>query len=289
MKLVKTTAATFFALLLSSALAFGGGIEFEHISLKKGLEKARSEGKLIFIDLYATWCGPCKMLSNSTFKDDNLGNFMNDNFVCLKIDGEKGEGEELMTDFDIDAFPTMLFLSPDKELIKKLVGFVDAETVLDAADKSKNPEKTVFFQLNKKFQEGNREKELMQNLIEEGFSEEKDISQVVETYLELFPDLNLEDRGEFIVFGGSSDDTEDPHVIEFLSNAKKYKRLHGDLAEWKMRMVIMEILFNAAERGNNDLIHSKIEKIYPAYKVIYADEAIEKEELEQVLIDALAD
>ena len=71
------------------------GIRFMHESLVKGLETASVLNKPIFIDCYTTWCGPCKYLSTSVFPDKKVGEFYNENFICLKFDMEKGEGLDI--------------------------------------------------------------------------------------------------------------------------------------------------------------------------------------------------
>ncbi len=51
------------------------GIQFEHITFAEGLAKAKAENKLIFVDAFTTWCGPCKMLTSKTFPDSAVGTF----------------------------------------------------------------------------------------------------------------------------------------------------------------------------------------------------------------------
>ena len=62
------------------------GIAFFEGSLQEGLERAKSENKLLFVDCYTTWCGPCKILKQYTFRDATLGDYMKDNYVSLAID-----------------------------------------------------------------------------------------------------------------------------------------------------------------------------------------------------------
>ena len=39
--------------------AFGQGIEFFKGDYNAALEKAKQEGKMLFVDFYVVWCGPC--------------------------------------------------------------------------------------------------------------------------------------------------------------------------------------------------------------------------------------
>ena len=100
-----------------------GGIAFVTASFDELLAKAKAENKLLFIDGYTTWCGPCKMLAKQTFPQKEVGTYMNARFVSAQIDMERGEGPELAKRFGISAYPTMLILRPDGTLVNKLVGF----------------------------------------------------------------------------------------------------------------------------------------------------------------------
>ena len=70
---------------------------FQELSLEKALEKAKGEGKgkMVFIDSYTSWCGPCKIMAKEVLPLKEVGDFLNERFVCVKYDMEKGEGPEI--------------------------------------------------------------------------------------------------------------------------------------------------------------------------------------------------
>lgn len=108
----------------SSVKIVNGGIDFEKMDLEKAKKQAKKSGKLIFIDCYTSWCGPCKRMAATTFKDDEVGKFFNDNFVNLKVDIEKDpDGEGIAQRYRVRAFPTLLVIDGDGKLIKQTVGF----------------------------------------------------------------------------------------------------------------------------------------------------------------------
>ena len=78
-------------------------IEFREGSWEEMLKEARKEKKMIFVDCYASWCGPCKMLAKNIFTQDSVADFYNDNFVCFQIDMEKGEGPALAKKYGVAA------------------------------------------------------------------------------------------------------------------------------------------------------------------------------------------
>lgn len=107
------------------------GIKFLDLSFDKALNKASSEGKWVFMDCFTTWCAPCKWLDENTFRDKELGDYFNKNFVSIKVDMEKGEGIELRKKYEINAFPTLLLLNPDGTINKKMVGAMDVKKLME--------------------------------------------------------------------------------------------------------------------------------------------------------------
>lgn len=96
-------------------------------------KKAKDENKIIFVDIYATWCGPCKLLKRTTFTDKEVGDFFNANFINAAFDGEKGEGRNLMELYSVHSYPTMLFINPDGSVRKAAIGYHTANQLLRIA------------------------------------------------------------------------------------------------------------------------------------------------------------
>lgn len=110
-----------------AGLAASAQTNFREISFDEGLKAAKAENKLLFVDCYTSWCGPCKMMANKVFPDSTLGAWMNSKFVCMKIDMEKGEGPELGKRYDVNAFPTFLVLNHEGKLQGRTVGGMSAD------------------------------------------------------------------------------------------------------------------------------------------------------------------
>jgi Thioredoxin len=80
------------------------------------------------VDFYTTWCGPCKRLDETTWKDQGVKDWLAKEAICLKIDAEK---ETVLAEkYRINAYPTVLLLRPDGAEIDRLVGYRDAKTFL---------------------------------------------------------------------------------------------------------------------------------------------------------------
>ena len=119
------------------------GIHFYEGNWNDLLKKAKSENKIIFIDTYTSWCGPCKKMSKETFTNDTIGEFFNKNFISYKIDIEKGEGPMIKELFGITVVPTLVFLDPDKKVIVKTIGYQSAKNLLALGKKSLLANKSI--------------------------------------------------------------------------------------------------------------------------------------------------
>lgn len=106
------------------------GIRFREGSWKEMLAQAKKENKLIFIDNYTSWCGPCKKMVKEIFPLQEVGDFYNTNFVCYKLDCEKGDGVEVAKTYRIFSFPTYLFVDGNGKLFYRSGGYMPAENFL---------------------------------------------------------------------------------------------------------------------------------------------------------------
>ena len=98
------------------------GIKFEHTTWQEVIKKAKSENKLIFIDAYTTWCGPCKVMAKNVFTDVEVGEYFNQNFVNVKLDMEKEPGLSLKSKLHVTAYPTLIFIDANENIEHKAVG-----------------------------------------------------------------------------------------------------------------------------------------------------------------------
>ncbi|MRT94707.1 thioredoxin domain-containing protein [Ancylomarina sp. 16SWW S1-10-2] len=147
------------AMFLCGSL-FSQGIEFEHGTFSEAVAKAKKENKLVFMDCYTTWCGPCKYLSKTIFTQKEVGDFFNKNLVSFKLDCEKGEGPALATKFGISSYPTLLFIDGEGNAVHKLVGGMPAEDLIKGAKAALDPSMRIGT-LKAKYESGNRDVEFL--------------------------------------------------------------------------------------------------------------------------------
>ncbi|WP_448698151.1 thioredoxin family protein [Mucilaginibacter sp. AW1-3] len=160
----------FFLIVLSlfivATYAQDKGIRFEKgMTWKQIKEKAQKEHKYIFVDCYATWCAPCKLMDANVYVNDTVGAVVNKDFISFKLqcDITKNDNDyiksmyadarELVQSQKIESFPTFLFFSPSGEIVHKAVGYQLPGKFIQLIKEAKDPAKQYYPQL-KKYQEG---------------------------------------------------------------------------------------------------------------------------------------
>lgn len=118
----------------SSEVKLEEGIQFFAGTWQQAIDKAKKENKYIFLDAYASWCGPCKMMKHKTFTDKAVGDFYNKHFICVALDMEKGEGPALAEKYSVEAYPTLIYFHPDGKLIGKAMGFRKSKEFLEMGE-----------------------------------------------------------------------------------------------------------------------------------------------------------
>lgn len=151
---------------LSMALCFstqvfaqgeGKGISFEKEGtlFKEAVQKATATKKLIFLDCYTSWCGPCKKMAKDIFPLEEVGKFMNPAYVSIQIDMEKGEGPELMKKLQVSAFPTFIIFDSRGNELGRFLGGSDAATFVEKVKKASVDNSSA--EMDQRFASGDRD------------------------------------------------------------------------------------------------------------------------------------
>jgi thioredoxin 1 len=105
-------------------------ITFTNATFSDALKQAATQHKYVFIDAYASWCGPCQLLKATTFHNKKAADFYNANFINLSIDMEKGEGPTLAQAWGITAYPTLIVFAPDGRPLLGTMGYMGADDLI---------------------------------------------------------------------------------------------------------------------------------------------------------------
>ncbi|MFR5659538.1 MAG: thioredoxin family protein, partial [Butyricimonas faecihominis] len=157
---------------------------------KKIIKKAKKEKKMIFLDCYTSWCGPCKLLARDVFTKDEVADFFNTRFVNVKFDMEKDtDGVILKKQFGVKFFPTLLFVDPvSGEVLHRLVGAGTPEWLIDGGKLALDPDNNLH-SLMKRYGDGEREPGLIREYAGALFSaySRDEAARVACEYLEPLP------------------------------------------------------------------------------------------------------
>lgn len=152
------------------------GIQFEKPSgWQQILEKAKSENKYIFVDCYATWCGPCKRMDEKTYPSEKVGQYVNPRFISVRmqvdstdqddeqIKGMYGDVHKMVQQYSVHSFPSFLFFSPEGKLMHRDVGYKNDSDFIILAMNATNPGRQVYTLLES-YQHGKKDYSVMPNL-----------------------------------------------------------------------------------------------------------------------------
>lgn len=176
--------------LLVSSVAVNAqdrAINFDHSSWAEIKAKAAAEKKVIFLDAYTSWCGPCKQMASQVFTNNEVADYFNANFINAKIDMEKGEGPELAKLYKVKAYPSLLFIDAQGKVVSLKVGAQDVKAFLNYGKLSVAGESMES--LKAKYKKGDRSYAFMKKYLTrlEGLGE--NINAVVEEYFSKLPQV----------------------------------------------------------------------------------------------------
>jgi len=135
------------------------GINFDKPATWKSLKtKALTEHKVIFVKVGATWCVPCHMMEKDVFSQKSVGDFYNANFINVSVQGDRSkmdddyikswynDAQSVLKDYQVEAFPTYLFISADGELVYRGVGVMTAGEFITTGKMALDPVQNIAVQ-----------------------------------------------------------------------------------------------------------------------------------------------
>lgn len=117
------------------------------VTFEEALELQKKTPKKIMMDVYTTWCGPCKMLDKNTFQNKDVATYVNANYYAVKLNGEgndvvtykdnafsnpnydpakankRNSAHQLASYLQISAYPTIVFFDETGEVIAPIRGY----------------------------------------------------------------------------------------------------------------------------------------------------------------------
>lgn len=234
----------FISFLISSCYGFSQGINFIEGSFEKVKELAKKENKIIFIDCYTSWCGPCKWMAKNVFTDSLVGKFYNSKFINYKSDMEKGDGKTIKKDYQINGYPTLLYINGDGEIEHRSLGGCDTADFIKAGKKALDTNNN-YGSLLRKYKSGDRSPDFLSKYALEcaNINVAYDINEYFKTQndTELFKEINLILIEWYIVNSNTRE-------FKFLANnIDKFSQLYGkQRIENRIVTILTKSLWNLA-------------------------------------------
>lgn len=245
--------------LITSIITFAQeAIQFQDIPFKDLIAKAKKENKIVFIDAYASWCGPCKMMEKNIFTQKAVGDYYNANFVNARIDMEKGEGREVAAKYGVRSYPTYLFLNGDGELVSQNFGYMEEAPFITMAKEINSPNNKKG-SLKERFAKGEKDSEFLINIMKLNSASDFDFAKKAsERYFQnkkATEELSKEDIGFLLFFLKSADDpnykvftAKKADIIKYLPE-ETYKEFDNQI---KLSKVVEQSIDDKNKRINEE-------------------------------------
>lgn len=215
-----------FAIVVSGNAA-DRGIKFFKGTYAEALELAKKEKKQIFIDFFTEWCGPCLNMAETIFILPEVAEVYNGQFICLKIDAEKGEGIELAKKFKVASYPTYIFVNPKTgEMTHRSGGNKPAEDFIYDTKGALNPKLSGFY-MDEKYAKGGFDRVFLVDYIKM-----KKASGARDQAEKLFDELikmgaKLTEKETWDLYTACVNGYDNPYLKEVSDNYTKFVDLYG--------------------------------------------------------------
>lgn len=272
---------TFTSILLGLTLATGAvtaQTNFRSIDFNEALKQSQAENKLVFIDFYTDWCGPCRKMSKEVFPQKQVGDYFNAQFVCIKLNAEK-EGKELAQKFEVKAYPTFIIADQQGNAKATITGAFPADAFVAKVKNELNPEMTPE-RMKQRYESGERTPELV-DAYAMSFMEQKKMDEgykIIDDYFNSLSDKQKLAPENLFVFTRYTFDVSDPKCQFWTKNVEKadsktkeialahlQKLYHSATSTYLSGYVFAENKFNEAEyqQLKQDIYSLKLDQKYP--------------------------
>ena len=255
---MKTLFITILMLTITGS-AFAQGIQFFEGSWGEAQGEAEKQEKLIFVDAYAVWCGPCKQMAKNVFPNEKVGEFFNKHFVAMQIDMERGMGLEFAKQYPVRAYPTLYFMDSKGKILQTVVGAQSIEGLLSIAQKVLDmDDKSADFAAE--YEKGKREPELIYGYIRALNKAGKPSLKISNEYLRAQKDLNTSFNLKFILEAATEADSK---AFDWLIQYRK--DIAKVTSEDEVRQRILDACRNTAQKAveyqSKDLMADAVDKM----------------------------
>ena len=241
-------------------------VKFIEVSTLQEMEAVRKQASdqmlMLFVDVYATWCGPCKMMDQQVYTDPAVAEYMNAHFVNVRLDGECEYGIQYVAEQQLEGYPTMYIFSDDGERISKIVGFTPSEELVQTLKSTSEGYQSVK-KYSALLSQGTLEADDFADYIDVvrkmGNPEQAD--KLADEYMEKVMDPKLSDNDIRVV--AYHMDLDDVWWNTFAADRDRLKRILGEDYLPAMENIYNSTLIKAVEEDRIDLISKLANELSP--------------------------
>lgn len=258
----KATVILSLLIVVTESGSFAQGVQFIYDKWSNILERATQENKIIFVDAYTNWCGPCKLMDRNVFSTRKVGDFFNATFINVKIDMESGEGPALSQQYGVHAFPTLLFINSSGVVIHRGLGYHEPDDLLALARQALDANNNMFA-LKKQYEKGVRDPEFLYQLALQLYHAQEDGYPIIaEEYLNTQQDWNTRRNLELIY--KTSDARGTKMFNYFLRNKELFENAFGStVVNEKIQYLVQKELDDSQRTGDQTQLKTMLELLYP--------------------------
>lgn len=237
-------------------------IRFFKGSWEEALAKSKQTGKLIFVDAYTTWCGPCKRMEKNVFTDKKVANYYNSKFINVRMDMERGEGLAFAKKYTVRVYPNLLYIDGEGKVMHRRAGFVKAKDFIGLGSLAQNPQYRLEG-MWKQFDAGERSPDFLTSLTKMAYAAKDDSHRkVVEEYLRVQADWGTNGQRQYIM--DFLDDTNTAAYDYLLAHKGDFEEQFGAS---KVDATIRKIIFNSIrgtkQESSLDHMRREFTRAYP--------------------------
>lgn len=118
-------------------------VQWAPITYAQAMKRAKKTGCPLLIDMYATWCYPCKRYDREVFNQHFVSQFVHQYFIPLRRDGTKGEGRMLTKKYNCVTYPCILVVGPDGKEVERITGFLGTASFVSRLSEIRNNKETL--------------------------------------------------------------------------------------------------------------------------------------------------
>jgi thioredoxin-related protein len=135
------------------------GIHFRNdLTWSQVKDLARLQNKLIFIDVYGTWCVPCRQMDEEVYIKDTIGKAVSNRFIAIRLQCDTSTRDnaevknwypvshELIVKYSVTSYPTFLFITPEGNLLYRDRGYKDVNGFITLVKEASNPQNEQYAQ-----------------------------------------------------------------------------------------------------------------------------------------------